>query len=66
MNEKKIIKVMGYILISPTLYSLVFFFKHVAFTNYYNERLWLTGDFNSTIHIYIGLLAIAGALLIKN
>lgn len=66
ITEKIIIKIIGYILISPALYSLVVFLSHVITTPYYEERVWLTGELSSTAPLYIGLMAIAGAYLIKD
>ncbi len=66
VSEKIIIKIIGYALLSPALYSLVVFFTHVLTTPYYMERVWLTGGFSSTTPLYIGLMSIAGVYLIKD
>ncbi len=66
VNEKTIIKIIGYALLSPALYSLVVLLTLSFTTDYYSERIWLTGEFSSTIPIHFGLMAIAGAYLIKD
>ena len=66
VSEKIVIKIIGYALLSPALYSLVVFFINVFVIDYYRERVWLTGEFSSTTPLYIGLMAIAGVYLIKD
>jgi hypothetical protein len=75
-----ITKIIGYILISPALASVVMFFaQFVLKRNFFNEffmyTIW-TGDtdfinaggagYTSALPFYFGLMAIAGAYLIKD
>ena len=62
--EKIIIKIIGYFFLSPAIVSIIFFFLHlnnigspVKFLFYNNAP--------TTLHVYLGLMAVVGAYLIK-
>jgi hypothetical protein len=81
--QNKVNKVVGYILISPALFSVFCFFMHL-FTNnsplsvFSTNILWTgfvssvygreggVGAYTSALPIYFGLMALAGAYLIKD
>lgn len=66
LNEKIIIKIIGYVLLSPALFILVSFFYKSITVAYFIPTMIFTGDVNSTTPLYTGLMAIAGAYLIKD
>jgi hypothetical protein len=68
-------KVVGYLLLSPALVSVLLFFialltKTKTLDNFNYSRPWVggydTGGFTSALPFYFGLMAIAGAYLIKD
>ena len=70
-----ITKIIGYILISPALASVVMFFaqfvidKHF-FSEFFGRNIWtgsmVDGGYTSALPFYFGLMAITGAYLIKD
>lgn len=78
MNKETIIvKLTGYILLIPALLSVLLFiaklldigtpistFSFTAWSGYYNANLG--GGYTSALPLYFGLMAIAGAYLIKD
>ena len=76
-DETEISTVVGYILLTPPLIGVFLFLKTLFFKsdsdfliNFWQTRFWSggfeNGGFSSPMPIYLGLMAIAGAYLIKN
>lgn len=61
VNEKAIIKIIGYILLSPALIGVARYYIIL-----YNKTPVNSDVAGNLIPIYFGLMAIAGAYLIKN
>jgi hypothetical protein len=61
VNEKAIIKIIGYILLSPALIGIIRYYIIL-----YNKTVVSSDVAGNLIPIYFGLMAIAGAYLIKD
>lgn len=61
VNEKAIIKIIGYILLSPALISVARYYIIL-----YNKTVVSSDVAGNLIPIYFGLMAIAGAYLIND